>query len=128
MIGKESLVPKQTDNLDARLEETVAAAPKPTRRNWQKEPWVSYMKRAIESWTNKKDLWQEGESKEQFLKRLVCLFLIAFCYELTTILLLYSVVTFHGGPLIANCKQGQRAMMYWQLLSDAGPRRCFPTR
>ena len=64
---------KTIDALDARLEGALASTVnvnKRVRRNWKKEPYKSYLKRAVDSWLNQKDLWQPDQSKEQFLNKI----------------------------------------------------------
>lgn len=69
--GVDSLTPKQKADLDARLEEALKQTKTNTQKriNWDLPDNAKLRQRIADSWTNKNDLYEDGETFSKFCKR-----------------------------------------------------------
>ena len=69
--GVDSLTPKQKADLDARLEEALKQTKANTQKriNWDLPDNAKLRQRIADSWTNKNDLYEDGETFSKFCKR-----------------------------------------------------------
>ena len=67
----DALTPKQKADLDARLEEALKQTKANTQKriNWDLPDNAKLRQRIADSWTNKNDLYEDGETFSKFCKR-----------------------------------------------------------